>query len=75
MPLLEIEMMQKAGMTPLQVIVSATKHAARVCGLEDEIGTLEVGKRADVLVVDGNPLQDMRALAEAKLVMRDGVII
>jgi imidazolonepropionase-like amidohydrolase len=75
MPLLEIEMMQEAGMTPMQIIVAATGNAARVCGLGGEIGTLEVGKVADVLVVSGDPLADVHALADVRLVVRDGVVI
>jgi len=62
-------------MTPMQIIVAATRHAARTCNLAHEIGTLEVGKVADVLVVDGDPLQDLGALTNTKLVLRDGEII
>jgi len=40
--------------------------------LEDEIGTLEVGKRADLIVVSGNPLEDLRVLANPKWVVREG---
>jgi imidazolonepropionase-like amidohydrolase len=75
MPLLEIESMQEAGMTPMQIIVAATKNAAHVCNLGSEIGTLEAGKKADILVVDGDPLTDIRALARTTLVLRDGVVI
>jgi imidazolonepropionase-like amidohydrolase len=75
MPLVEIEMMQEAGMTAMQIIVAATGNAAQVCGLGHEIGTLEVGKVADVLVVDGDPLSDIHVLADARLVIRDGALI
>jgi imidazolonepropionase-like amidohydrolase len=75
MPIKEILLMHEAGMTPMQVIVSATSHAARVCGLEDRLGTLEPGKLADVLVVEGNPLEDLQTLANARLVIRQGIII
>jgi imidazolonepropionase-like amidohydrolase len=75
MPMDEIEWMQEAGMTPMDIIVAATKHAAHVCNLGQEIGTLESGKAADILVVDGNPLEDIHALAETKLVLREGTVI
>ncbi len=75
MPVTEIELMAEAGMTPMQIIVAATKNAATVCGLDRELGTLEPGKLADVLVVDGDPLTDVHALTQTRLVLRDGVII
>ena len=50
----------RPGMSASDGIVAATSTAARACGLEDEIGTVEVGKRADLLVVDGDPLEDVR---------------
>jgi len=62
-------------MTPMQIIVAATANAAYVCKLDDEIGTLESGKAADILIVDGNPLQDLHALARPLFVLRKGVVI
>jgi imidazolonepropionase-like amidohydrolase len=75
MPMDEIEMMQQAGMTAMQIIVSATRYAAHVCGLEYEIGTLETGKAADILVVNGDPLANIHALVDTRLVAREGVVI
>ena len=75
MPMREMELMQEGGMTPMQIIVAATEHGAHVCNLEEELGTLEVGKIADVLVVYGDPLQDIYVLADVQLVIRDGVVI
>ena len=72
MPISEIEWMMEAGMTPMQIIVSATKNAARACNMEGQIGTLEVGKLADILVVDGDPLSDIYALTKVNLVLREG---
>jgi imidazolonepropionase-like amidohydrolase len=72
MPIHEIEWMQEAGMTPMQIIVAATRNSARSCNMERELGTLEAGKLADVLVVDGNPLLDVHALTKVRLVMREG---
>jgi len=75
MPVTEIELMQEAGMTPMQIIVAATQNAARVCNLDHELGTLEPGKVADVLVVNGDPLQDLGALTHIRLVIHNGAII
>ncbi len=64
----EMSLMSLIGeMTPMEIIVSATGNAAQVVGLGDEIGTLEAGKRADIIVVDGDPLDDLA-------VFRDGVV-
>ena len=57
--LMELEMMVKAGMSADAVIRSATGGAARCMGLQDELGTLEPGKWADFVVLDGNPLADI----------------
>ena len=67
--------MQEAGQTPMQIMVAATQNAARVCNLSNELGTLEAGKIADVLVVNGDPLQDVRALTQVRLVIHNGIVI
>jgi imidazolonepropionase len=58
----ELELLQEAGFHPLEVMRSATSQGAALCGLEDEIGSVEVGKRADLLVHDYNPLTDFKLL-------------
>lgn len=58
----ELELLQEAGFHPLEVIRSATSQGAALCGLQDELGTLEVGKYADLLVHDHNPLSDFKLL-------------
>jgi imidazolonepropionase-like amidohydrolase len=75
MPMPEILWMAEAGMTPLQIVVAATRTAARVCGLEAELGTLEPGKTADVLVVNGDPLRDLTVLQDVRLVIHRGIVI
>jgi imidazolonepropionase-like amidohydrolase len=62
-------------MTPLEIIVAATRNAAHVCNLDRTLGSLERGKVADVLVVNGDPLQDIHVLANVRLVVRSGTII
>ena len=56
----ELEMMVQAGLSPMQAIVAATGGAARVMKVNPQIGTLEAGKMADLLVLDANPLADIR---------------
>jgi len=58
----ELEMLQEAGFHPLEVIRAATLHGAEVLGLDHEIGSVEVGKQADLLVVAGNPLANFKRL-------------
>lgn len=53
-------------------LVAATRDSARILGLDDKIGTIEVGKLADVLVVEGDPLTDLGALTNVAEVFRDG---
>ena len=59
---IELELYVKAGRSPMEAIVSATKVNSEVLGLADELGTLEVGKLADLIIVNGNPLQDISIL-------------
>jgi imidazolonepropionase-like amidohydrolase len=75
MPMREIEMMHAAGMSPMEIIVAATHNAAHVCNLEDTLGTLEVGRIADILVVNGDPLENLQALKDVRLVIHYGVIV
>jgi imidazolonepropionase-like amidohydrolase len=64
--------MAKNGLTPEQALVTATRSAAELMGLEDELGTLEAGKRADLVVVDGDPF-DFESLDEhIDAVYKDG---
>ena len=68
----ELELMVEGGMTPMQAIVATTRSAAELMGLEDELGTLEAGKRADLVVVGGDPL-DITALKDRiEAVYQDG---
>jgi imidazolonepropionase-like amidohydrolase len=71
----ELERMVEGGMTPMQAIVATTKSAAECARIAHLTGTLQVGKRADVLGVDGDPLADIRVLQNKDrlaLIVRDG---
>jgi imidazolonepropionase-like amidohydrolase len=68
----EVELMAEYGMTPTQALVATTSTAAELMGLEDELGTLEPGKRADVVVMDGDPLDVSKMGERIVAVYKDG---
>jgi len=69
----EMMYMVEMGMTPMQAIEAATRNGAEALGLTKELGTVEKGKLADVIVVAGNPLQDMSAMKRVYVVVKGGV--
>ena len=71
----EFAVMVKLGLTPLQAIQAATVNAADLLGWSDKIGGIEPGKWADIIAVDGDPLQDVTKLEHVKFVMKGGVIV
>jgi imidazolonepropionase-like amidohydrolase len=70
----EMEIMAMGGLTNMQAILAATKNAAEVCDLQAETGTLEKGKWADIVVVDGDPVQDLKAMRQVKMTITQGKI-
>ena len=68
----EFELLVKHGMPPSEAIKAATVNAADLLGLSSEIGTLEPGKRADLIAVTGDPLKDVTVLKKVEFVMKDG---
>ena len=73
----ELTCLVGSGMTPMQAIVAATGHAAQCLGLEATLGSVTPGKRADLILVDGDPLSDITILERGrriKLVMKDGEV-
>jgi imidazolonepropionase-like amidohydrolase len=64
-----------AGLTPMQALVAATSGAARAMGVDGTRGTLEAGKAADLVLIDGNPLDDIRATRRIRYVIKDGRIV
>ncbi len=65
----------KFGMTPAQAIQSATKVAAEMMGWQDQIGSIEKGKYADIIAVSGDPLKDITELQRVKFVMKGGQVV
>jgi imidazolonepropionase-like amidohydrolase len=66
------------GFSPMEAIVSATKHGAQLVGMEDDTGTVEAGKFADLLIVDGDPLENIAILQDRSklaMVMKDGEVM
>jgi imidazolonepropionase-like amidohydrolase len=70
----EIELYVQAGFTPMEAIQAATIVPARVMGLDKEIGTVEAGKRADVIILDGNPLDSIHNIRKVEFVITNGVM-
>ncbi len=71
-PMKEIGFMAAAGMSPMDVIVAGTRNAAEACNVDTLTGTVEIGKDADLLIVSGDPLSDLAALAEPAMVLVRG---
>lgn len=70
----EFALYVEAGMTPMEAIRTATVMGAANLGKSDMIGTIETGKRADIVAVSGDPLADIRELEDIDFVMKDGVV-
>lgn len=69
----ELELLVEAGFTPLEAIHIATENGARFLGELDRIGTIAVGKRADLVVIDGAPDNDIDSIQKVETVFKDGV--
>jgi imidazolonepropionase-like amidohydrolase len=70
----EFVYMTEAGMPAMAAIQSATIEGARLLGVEDELGSIKAGKLADIIAVEGNPLQDINAMGQVRFVMKGGQI-
>jgi imidazolonepropionase-like amidohydrolase len=69
----EMQTLVRLGVTPQHALLAATRWGAEACRIVKDVGTLEVGKRADLIAIDGDPLKDMAAMERVSLVMKDGV--
>ncbi|GAP13852.1 imidazolonepropionase [Longilinea arvoryzae] len=75
LPWHEMELLQQAGLSNAEILTAATTTAARVCGHADELGALQPGRIADVLIVNGNPLDDLTALQRVQAVILGGQVV
>jgi imidazolonepropionase-like amidohydrolase len=73
--LLELGLWVKDGATPWQALLAATRNAAELCGADRDLGTVEPGKLADLIVVAANPLEDIANLRRLLLVLKEGRIV
>ncbi|MBI3262312.1 MAG: amidohydrolase family protein [Acidobacteria bacterium] len=71
----ELELLVDAGLTPMQAIMTATKHAADLLGLDAKMGTIEKGKVADLVLLEADPLTDIRNTKRIATVIKDGRIL
>ncbi len=71
----ELVLMVKAGMDPMDAVVSATKTASELLGVEQLTGTLAPGKAADILIIKGNPLEDINAVMQPWMVLKEGKVV
>jgi imidazolonepropionase-like amidohydrolase len=71
----EVYWLGHCGMTNLQALQAATIRAAELCSVGDKLGTVEPGKLADLIVVEGNPLDDLTNLQNTQLVVKEGQIL
>lgn len=70
----EFEYMVEAGMPPMESIKAATVSAADLLGVSDKVGSIEKGKLADIIAVDGDPLQDIKVMGKVQFVMKEGKV-
>jgi len=73
--LLEMGLWVRDGATPWETLVAATRHAADLCGALDDVGTVEVGKLADLIVVRDDPLENIDNLRTLQLVLKEGRVV
>jgi len=66
---IELMLLVRAGLSPIEAIAAGTKHAACLCDIDAEVGSIEVGKQADLLLVRGDPSTDIEILADPKNVL------
>ena len=71
----EMELFVEAGLTPMEALLATTLNNAKVLGKEDELGTVEPGKYADLVILDADPLQDITNTQEIHLVIKGGLVL
>jgi imidazolonepropionase-like amidohydrolase len=70
---IELETLVRFGVSPRDALLAGTRWGAEACRIDDQVGSLVPGKRADLIAVDGDPLKDIQAMRRVTMVMKDGV--
>ncbi|MEM7124746.1 MAG: amidohydrolase family protein [Chloroflexota bacterium] len=70
-----LQLMSEAGLPNREVLLAATRYCAEAFGILDEVGTLEVGKTADITIVEGDPIADIKAIANVTQVVKNGYVL
>lgn len=70
----EMELMERAGMSPMEVMVAATRNGARAMGRSEDLGTIQPGRRADLVVLRKSPLEDVRNVSSVRTVVKGGEV-
>jgi len=73
--LLEVEHLVRAGMSEIEALIAATRTSADLCGVVDKVGTVEVGKLADLLVLSANPLENISNIRKRRMVLKGGDLV
>jgi imidazolonepropionase-like amidohydrolase len=71
----ELELLVEAGISPLEIIKIATRNGAHALGIEEEVGTVEAGKQADMIILSDNPLDDISNTMKIEAVINNGHFI
>jgi imidazolonepropionase-like amidohydrolase len=71
----EMQLLEKAGISPIDVITIATRNGAEALGILDQVGTIEAGKRADLLIINADPLKDIKNTRMIKAVYLNGKLV
>ena len=72
---LEMQAMEKCGMSRAAIITSATENAAKLLGIWNHAGSLEMGKFADIVVLDRDPLTDLAAFENISMIFKEGILV
>jgi imidazolonepropionase-like amidohydrolase len=72
---MELEELVRAGFSPMEAIVAATRNGAEILGAAAEIGTIEVGKLADLVILEADPLEDIRNTRRIWMVIKGGDVV